>query len=106
MDQLLLPQERLDAERRRGLWPDRVITDYLDQWLAEKPDAIALVSWREELQSAVTLTYRQLAERAAGAARVIAECGVGRGDVVSFQLPNCWQFVAAHLGCVRLGAVS
>jgi cyclohexanecarboxylate-CoA ligase len=31
---------------------------------------------------------------------------VGRGDVVSFQLPNCWQFVAAHLACVRLGAVS
>ena len=106
MDQLLLPQERLDAEKRRGLWPDRVITDYLDQWLAEKPEAVALVSWREELQSAVTLTYRQLAERAAAAARVIAECGVGRGDVVSFQLPNCWQFVAAHLGCVRLGAVS
>jgi cyclohexanecarboxylate-CoA ligase len=106
MDRLLLAQERLDEEKRRGLWPDRVITDYLDRWLAEKPEACALVSWREEAQSAVRLTYRELAERAAGAARVLAECGVGRGDVVAFQLPNCWQFAAAHLACVRLGAVS
>jgi cyclohexanecarboxylate-CoA ligase len=106
MDRLLLAQERLDEEKRRGLWPDRVITDYLDRWLAEKPEACALVSWREEAQAAVRLSYRELAERAAGAARVLAECGVGRGEVVAFQLPNCWQFVAAHLACVRLGAVS
>jgi hypothetical protein len=51
MDQLLLAQERLDEEKRRGLWPDRVITDYLDRWLAEKPEACALVSWREESQT-------------------------------------------------------
>jgi cyclohexanecarboxylate-CoA ligase len=106
MDRLLLAQERLDEEQRRGLWPGRVITDYLDRWLAEKPEACALVSWREEAQSAERLTYRELAERAAGAARLLAECGVARGDVVAFQLPNCWQFAAAHLGCVRLGAVS
>jgi cyclohexanecarboxylate-CoA ligase len=106
MDQLLLPQERLDDEKRRGLWPDRVATDYLDRWLAEKPEACALISWREEAQSATRLTYRELAGRAADAARVLADCGVGRGDVVSFQLPNCWQFVASHLACVRLGAVS
>jgi cyclohexanecarboxylate-CoA ligase len=83
-----------------------VITDYLDQWLAEKPEACALVSWREESHSEVRLTYQELAQRAADAARALAACGVGRGDVVSFQLPNCWQFVAAHLACVRLGAVS
>ena len=32
--------------------------------------------------------------------------GVGRGDVVSWQLPNWWQVVALHLACVRIGAVS
>jgi cyclohexanecarboxylate-CoA ligase len=106
MDQLLLDQGRLEQEKRRCLWPQRVITDYLDRWALEKPGALALVSWREEQGSLVRLNYRELAERAARAARVLAERGVGRGDVVSFQLPNCWQFVAAHLGCVRLGAVS
>jgi len=56
MDRLLLAQERLEEEKRRGLWPDRVITDYLDRWLAEKPQACALVSWREESQSEARLT--------------------------------------------------
>jgi len=106
MDRLLLAQERLEEEKRRGLWPDRVISDYLDRWLAEKPQACALVSWREESQSEARLTYQELAQRVANAARALASYGVGRGDVVSFQLPNCWQFVAAHLACVRLGAVS
>ncbi|MDH4323378.1 MAG: AMP-binding protein [Betaproteobacteria bacterium] len=106
MPRLLLDRERLEAERGRGLWPGRVVTDYLDRWVAEKPDACALVSWREETGACERLSYRALAARAAGAARVLAACGVGRGDVVAFQLPNCWQFLAAHLACVRLGAVS
>ncbi|MDH4095066.1 MAG: AMP-binding protein [Betaproteobacteria bacterium] len=106
MDRLLLGQERLDEEKRRGLWPGRVITDYFDRWVAEKPEACALVTWREEQGQLLRFTYRELAERAARAGRALAGCGVGRGDVVAFQLPNCWQFVAAHLGCVRLGAVS
>jgi cyclohexanecarboxylate-CoA ligase len=106
MDPLLLGEERLALERSRGLWPGRVITDYLDRWVAEKPDALALVSWREEQGALLRLSYRELAGRAARAAHALASCGVGRGDVVAFQLPNCWQFLAAHLGCVRLGAVS
>jgi cyclohexanecarboxylate-CoA ligase len=106
MDQLLLGEERLALERGRGLWPGRVITDYLDRWVAQKPEACALVSWREEQGALLRLSYRDLAERAARAAHALAACGVGRGDVVAFQLPNCWQFAAAHLACVRLGAVS
>ena len=106
MPRLLLDRGRLEAERGRGLWPGRVVTDYLDRWVAEKPDACALVSWREETGACERLSYRALAARAAGAARVLAACGVGRGGVVAFQLPNCWQFLAAHLACVRLGAVS
>jgi len=106
MDQLFLDQGRLEQEKRRGLWPGKVITDYLDRWVLEKPEALALVSWREEAQSCVRLTYRELAERAASASRALSLAGVARGEVVAFQLPNCWQFVAAHLACVRLGAVS
>jgi cyclohexanecarboxylate-CoA ligase len=106
MDRLPLDAQRLDTERRRGLWPDRVVTDYLDRWVAEKPRATALVSWREETGSLERLSWRDLAGRTARAAHALAARGVGAGDVVAFQLPNCWQFVAAHLACVRLGAVS
>jgi cyclohexanecarboxylate-CoA ligase len=106
MDRVPLDAQRLEAERRRGLWPGRVVTDYLDRWVAEKPQACALVSWREETGSLERLTWRDLAGRTARAAQALAARGVGPGDVVAFQLPNCWQFVAAHLACVRLGAVS
>ena len=89
MDQLFLDQGRLEQEKRRGLWPGKVITDYLDRWVLEKPEALALVSWREEAQSCVRLTYRELAERAASASRALSLAGVARGEVVAFQLPNC-----------------
>jgi cyclohexanecarboxylate-CoA ligase len=106
MDRAPLDAQRIETERRRGLWPDRVVTDYLDRWVAEKPQASALVSWREETGRLERLTYLDLAGRTARAARALAARGIGRGDVVAFQLPNCWQFVAAHLACVRLGAIS
>ncbi len=106
MEGVFLNEGRLELERARGIWPDRVITDYFDRWLAEKPDDTAIVSFREEDASATRLTWRQLAEQVAGIARGLAACGVGHGDVVSFQLPNCWQFVAIHLACTRIGAVS
>jgi len=106
MDRVPLDAHRLEAERRRGLWPERVITDYLDRWVAEKPQAVALLSWREESGRLDRLTWRDLAGRAGRTAQALAARGIGHGDVVAFQLPNCWQFVALHLACVRLGAVS
>jgi len=106
VDGVFLDQNRLELERARGIWAERVITDYFDRWLAEKPDDTAIISFREEDASTTRLTWRQLGAEVAGIARGLAARGVGHGDVVSFQLPNCWQFVALHLACARLGAVS
>ncbi|MEM7469448.1 MAG: AMP-binding protein, partial [Pseudomonadota bacterium] len=36
----------------------------------------------------------------------LVQLGVERGDVVAIQLPNWWEFVAIHLACVRIGAIS
>ena len=106
MEGLALTEARLAQERARGLWPGRVITDYLDRWVEEKPDATALVAWRTEEEIETRLTWRQLARRAAAAADALERAGVRRGDVVSFQLPNWWEFVALYLATVRLGAVA
>jgi cyclohexanecarboxylate-CoA ligase len=35
----------------------------------------------------------------------LARLGVTRGDVVSMQLPNSWQFTLLYLACSRIGAV-
>jgi len=106
MEGLALTEARLAREKARGLWPGRVITDYLDQWVDEKPDATALVAWRMEDEAETRLTWRQLARRAAAAADALERAGVRQGDVVSFQLPNWWEFVALYLATVRLGAVA
>ena len=91
MEGLALTEARLAREKARGLWPGRVITDYLDQWVDQKPDATALVAWRVEDEAETRLTWRQLAHRAAAAACTLEDAGVGPGDVVSFQLPNWWS---------------
>jgi cyclohexanecarboxylate-CoA ligase len=106
MEGLALTSARLAVERRRGLWPDCVITDYLDRWVEEKPEATALVAWRTEEEVETRLTWRRLARRTAAAADALLRAGVGEGDVVSFQLPNWWEFVALYLATVRMGAVA
>ncbi len=106
MDGVFLDERRLALEKARGIWPDRVITDYFDRWIAEKPEATAIIGYRDENGTPAQLSWRELARATAAIARGLAAHGVGRGDVVSFQLPNWWQFVAVHLACVRIGAVS
>ena len=106
MEGFILDQARLARERARGIWPGRVATDYLDRWAEEKPQATALVGWRLDEERETRLTWGELASRAAGFARALERLGVGPGDVVSFQLPNWWEFVAVYLATVRLGAAA
>jgi cyclohexanecarboxylate-CoA ligase len=101
---------QLDASRRAamrasGLWPDRLFTDFLDEALREAPDALAIVDARADATTA-RLTWRELGDAVQCIALGLAELGVQRGQVVSFQLPNWWQFVAVYLACVRIGAVA
>lgn len=106
MDGLQLSEDRIALEATRGIWPDRVISEYFDRWIREKPDASAVIAFRAESGTTTRLTWRELGERVARLASALAARGIGRGDVVSFQLPNWWEFVAIHLACVRVGAIS
>ncbi len=106
MDDIKLDASRLELEKTRGIWPDRVVTDYFDRWVARKPDETAIIAFRDEDATTTRLSWRELDERVAAIARGLSARGVGKGDIVSFQLPNWWEFVAVHLACVRIGAVS
>lgn len=102
---------RLDATRRareaqRGIWPHRVVTDYFDRWVETRPHDTAIIAFREEDRATTRKTYRELSEAVAAIASTLAELGVGHGDVVAFQLPNWWEFVAVYLACVRVGAAA
>lgn len=106
MEGMQVDPRRIAMERERGIWPDRVLTDYLDRWIEEKGNATALIGYREESGATVRLSWRELGDRVARIAQGLATRGVGRGDVVSLQLPNWWEFVAVHLACLRIGAIT
>ena len=50
-------------------------------------------------------TYRELRDRVARVAGVLAEAGVGKGDRVLVYMPMVPEAVVAMLACARLGAV-
>ncbi len=71
---------------------------FLARWLAVDPASPGLLLDRWYTHGEL----RQLGERAAGWLRAR---GVGLGDPVCIQLENGRDLVAAHLGCMALGAV-
>ncbi len=101
---IYLPETRIAASR--GLWPDRLPVDYLDDAVRERPDATAFVGWNSALAREVRLTYAELGARVDRIAAGLLERGVSKGDVVAFQLPNWWEFTALLFACNRIGAVA
>ncbi len=102
--EIFLPQARI--EQSRGLWADRLPIDDLDAAVAKQPGRIAFVGVNSAEREDVRLTYAELGERVDKIAAGLVALGVGRGDVVSFQLPNWWQFTALFFACNRIGAAA
>ena len=93
------------ADWARKHWPQRMLTDYLDDAVDRHPDKAAIVDFNSMSGKATTLTFRQLQRIVGRMAAGLASMGVKKGTIVACQLPNWWQFVALYLACVRLGAI-
>jgi cyclohexanecarboxylate-CoA ligase len=103
---VILPPERIAAMEARGDWAGKTTLDYLDAALAQDPGRIALIAHDGEAGATATFTYAELDKVVRRIAHGLAALGVAPGDVVSFQLPNWWQFTALHLACIHVGAIS
>lgn len=101
---LLAP--RMAPMKAAGLWRDQTVNDSFALALQRCPDKTAVVTYRQGESTPQRLRYRELDQRVDRIARGLAACGVGRGDVVTYQLPNCWEFIALSVACARLGAVA
>jgi cyclohexanecarboxylate-CoA ligase len=100
----ILPAQRVADTRAR--WPQRLLLDTLDDVATAHPDRLA-VCGRSTLTGRETrMSYLQLQHRVGRIALGLAGLGVQPGDVVAWQLPNWWEFIALHLACLRVGAVS
>jgi cyclohexanecarboxylate-CoA ligase len=91
--------------RERGFWRDLTPAADLRRWARETPDAVAVAEYRAG-SGMHRMTYREYADRVDRVTAVLAELGVGPGNVVTVQLPNWWQVSAVVLACGRLGAVA
>ena len=103
---VMLTRERVEAATAAGHWPDRTAGDYLDEALRRHPDKVFVTDYRAESGARATLSYRDLDRLSRRIGAGLAAHGIGKGDVVAFQLPNWWEFAAIHLACVRIGAIS
>ena len=91
--------------RELGFWRDLTPAADLRRWARETPDTVAITA--HQAGSGVRrLTYREYAGQVDRMTAVLAELGVGSGNVVTVQLPNCWQLHAVVLACAQLGAIA
>jgi len=102
----ILPPERVRAMRAAGWWREHYLYEHFAAAVAAVPERIAVVDYRTETGVRHVLSYRELDGRVTRIAAALMGYGIRPGDVVSFQLPNWWEFVAIHLACLRIGAVS
>lgn len=103
-DAVLLAPRRAAAVAQ-GHWLDRTINDALDACVAACPDQLALTAVQVETGQVTRFTYAEMARMADRIAVGLSRLGVGKGDVVSVQLPNWWHFTLSYLACSRIGAV-
>ena len=101
-----LSPELVRRAKASGHWPDKTLLDYLDEVAPGRLDRVAVTDLNSETGQVTTLSYRQLLRLSRRIALGLVSLGVQRGEVVSYQLPNWWQFVALHLACLHIGAVT
>ena len=69
------------------------------------PDAIAIVTQREEDEGLTTFTYRELESLTNRVANGLVEIGMRQGDAVAVDMPMNAESVAIYLGIVKAGCV-
>lgn len=95
-----LTQEQIERYTASGAWPNRLLTDFLDDAVAAAPDKTAIIDSRG------AITYRELAAQVARCAGGLLALGLRAGEVMALQLPNWKEFFVLHLAATRIGVVS
>ena len=98
---------RAHSRHAGGYWSERTIDSLFVAAAARFADKTAIVAHRAQSPDAELrrLSFGELRDLVSRAAASLRNMGVGRGDVVSIQLPNWSEFAIAALACGRIGAV-
>src|ERR1700730_18226405 len=95
-----LTSRMIDRYVTGGSWGTQTIYGLLSARVAEHPDREAIVDARRRI------TYRELKDGIDRTAAFLQAQGIGRGDVVTIQLPNWIEFAFVFLALELLGAVA
>ncbi|WP_029429905.1 AMP-binding protein [Blastococcus sp. URHD0036] len=85
---------------KRGLWRAGALDDALRASATRTPDKAAVV------EGTVSVTFAELDTLVDRCVRFLESAGVGTGDAVAWQLPNCVDAVVLFFAVARLRAVS
>jgi cyclohexanecarboxylate-CoA ligase len=102
----VLVAPRQSAMTAAGFWRHQTINHFMAKALQDCPDHTAVVAYRSDAAQPVRLSYQALDREVDRIARGLVALGAGPGEVVSWQLPNWWEFMALALACARIGAVA
>lgn len=94
----ILSQEYV--EKYQSIWPNRTILDYLHDVIENNPEKTAIIDKKSRY------TYKELGKLVDRVALGLIHIGMGKGDVISFQLPNWNEFIILHYAVTRIGAIS
>lgn len=99
----LMPEQALcERYEADGSWTGELI----DGCIADLAGDPRFAGRPAVVDAATTVTYGELERQVRSVAASLAELGTGRGDVVSWQLPNWLEAVVLHHAILRVGAVS
>ena len=88
------------VEKYQSVWPNKTILDYLNDAIAKYPDKVAIIDKKSRY------TYSELGKMVDRVALGMLELGLGKGDVISIQLPNWNEFIILHYAATRIGAIT
>ncbi|PCI67505.1 MAG: cyclohexanecarboxylate-CoA ligase [Piscirickettsiaceae bacterium] len=102
----ILSSQRIQTMQRSGHWKDKTLLDAFDAHVAKQGDKTAVIAYLKDRDTKSSKTYQELSDLSDRLAAGLLKQGINKGDVVSFQLPNWWEFVVVYLACMRVGAIS
>ena len=93
------PHDEALEYRRGGYWPSVAVGEAFATTCGRLGEKTALID------GARRLSFAAWHDAVARGATRLRELGVGRGDVVAYQLPNWWEAAVVFLAAARAGAV-
>lgn len=102
----VIADDRIQSMVDLGRWRNKTLLNDFDKAVLLHSSKPAIIGYLKDTGAETSVSYQQLADISDRLAAGMLNKGIKKGDVVSFQLPNWWEFVAVFLACMRIGAIS